>query len=43
MVIHLLDAPQRVVNHVPFTSTSPFYTGVTSAIAPGAPCPSGRE
>ncbi|WP_291375607.1 hypothetical protein [Devosia sp.] len=43
MVSHLLDAPPRVVNDVPFTSNSPFYTDVTSAFAPGAPCPSGRE
>lgn len=43
MVTHLLDAPPRVVNDVSVTSNSPFFTDATSAIAPGAPCPFGRE
>ncbi len=43
MVISLLNAPPRVVNDVPVTSSSPFFTDVTSAIPPGVPCSSGRE
>lgn len=43
MVIHLLNAPSRVVNDVSVTSNSPFPTIAIGTVVSGAPCPFGRE
>lgn len=43
MVIHLLNAPKRVVNDVSATSIPSLSTHATGAIAYGDPCLSGRE
>ena len=42
MVIHLLNAPSRVVNDVSVTSP-PFPTIAIGTVVSGAPCPFGRE